>query len=545
MAQLQLTRYDVHQLNNNKVSAFPVKYPAGASLGWDDISLYYAKALKKMGWRKSPNGNTDVTSMWPESKVPNSYFFQAAMHWWPKHPRVHPPAPDDAYWSHCTHGPMESEQYFLPWHRLYIYFFEVIVRSYVAQLGGPQGWALPYWNYSYYNASDPSGRWPRSNLPWVFRQPTLPDDGSDNPLYIADTAKRGLQPTWPGTQKTMYLNSTTPYYDEAYDCAQFLGPFDTGFNKTLDQTPHGAVHGDVGTGNGRVGRTGWMANTVTASFDPIFWLHHSEIDRFWVGWNAAGHPNPSDSTWLNAEDDELHDTRWNFWSDGNLQNKRVLYPKDVLDPANLNPPFPYSYKFQDLPQTPPPRPTGPADVAAALPSLAARAAAVPSTPEPPAAVAAADGPIELGKEPVSTSVSVPQQAQDVVARLDLAAQEPEEPRVILYLEGITSTEPAANYEVYLNQPNPDREPPGADPQYVGLLASFGADHEHDHEAEEGGHEGISASFDITQTVAYLRAHGGWNEREATVTFVPAGSPPEGFELQTPPLQVANISIHTV
>ncbi len=36
--QLTLTRYDIGDLNNGKVTAFPVP----SSPGWDVISLYYA-----------------------------------------------------------------------------------------------------------------------------------------------------------------------------------------------------------------------------------------------------------------------------------------------------------------------------------------------------------------------------------------------------------------------------------------------------------------------------------------------------------------------
>ena len=46
MSTVLVTRYDIWDLNNGKVSAYPVAKPPG----WDDISLYYAKALQKMGW---------------------------------------------------------------------------------------------------------------------------------------------------------------------------------------------------------------------------------------------------------------------------------------------------------------------------------------------------------------------------------------------------------------------------------------------------------------------------------------------------------------
>jgi tyrosinase len=536
--QLTLTRYDIWDLNNGNIPAFPVADPPG----WDDISLYYAKALKAMGWQQSPAGNTDVTSMWPYSDTPSTYFFQAAMHWWPQYQGT-PPAPYNERWSHCTHGPASAEQYFLAWHRAFIYFFEVIVRAHVAELGGPSTWALPYWNYSYYDDSDGSAAgapWVRSNLPWVFAQAQLPD-GSDNPLYIADINKRGLQPNWPGQQEIMFLETMTPYYDAAYSYTDFLD-----FNQTLDGQPHGAVHVDVGSGDQQVTQGGWMTSTVTASFDPVFWLHHAEIDRFWVGWNAAGNADPSDPTWLNAQDDPLHATRWNFWSDGNLANKIVVTPGQMLDPSNLAAPFPYSYGYQNLPTVPAPSTTGAGLVTEAVPELAARPRVTARSLQASAAPASG-GPVELAAEPVSASVPLPGEAQDAVARLAERPAGTEAPRVILRLEGITADGPPGNYEIYLNYPEADRRTAGSVPHYVGLLAGFGADHHHEHDqgGEDGGSQhGLSASFDITRIVAYLRARGGWDEARATITFVPAARPREGFELRTSGLRVGSISIET-
>ncbi|MFK5283783.1 tyrosinase family protein, partial [Lacticaseibacillus paracasei] len=39
---------------------------------------------------------------------------------------------------------------------------------------------------------------------------------------------------------------------------------------------------------------GIMNNTVTSPTDPMFWLHHSEVDRLWQIWrqsNPAPGPN--------------------------------------------------------------------------------------------------------------------------------------------------------------------------------------------------------------------------------------------------------------
>ena len=63
------------------------------------------------------------------------------------------------------------------WHRAYLTYFERLIRKTIIDLGGPDNWALPYWNYS--DASNPSVRF----LPPAFVQPHRPD-GSANPLFV-------------------------------------------------------------------------------------------------------------------------------------------------------------------------------------------------------------------------------------------------------------------------------------------------------------------------------------------------------------------------
>jgi tyrosinase len=525
-----LTRYDIWDLNNGMVSEFPVKNPPG----WDDVSLYYAKALQKMGYKQNPAPGRDVETMWTYSESPTSYYFQAAMHWTPKWGNSLPPAPYNAWWDHCTHGPASAERFFLPWHRIFIYWYEVIIRSYVQALNGPAGWALPYWNYSFYDANNPNVPWPRARLPWVFCQPKLPD-GTGNPLYIADTAKRGFQPTWPGTSNTMYLEPLTPYYDQAYNAPQYDTVGVPGFNPTLDRQPHGAVHVDVGSGDLQVSGTGWMQSTTWAAFDPIFWLHHSEIDRFWVGWNANGGPDPTDSGWLTASADPMRATRYNFWRDGNINNVINQYPENFLDPSNLPAPCPYSYRYENLPQTPAPVATGSQAVMEAAPHRAAPArVAERATADPE--LAAADEPVQLGREPVTTELALAPEAAPVVEGLATRAEEA--PHVVLDLENVVAEGPPGNYEVYLNYPDADQETKGSVPHYVGLLAGFGADHLH-----EGHEHGLSAKYDITDIVNHLRQAGEWDESKVTITFVPAArAKPEDLVISG--VRVGKMSIST-
>jgi hypothetical protein len=84
----------------------------------------------------------------------------------------------------------------------------------------------------------------------------------------------------------------------------------------------------------------------------------------------------------------------------------------------------------------------------------------------------------------------------------------------------------------------DRNTADQVPNFVGGFTAFGADHHEGHE----GHGGMSASYDITDLVAYLRARGEWDEAHVDVTVVPAA--PAGFDLVTGPVNVGRISIRT-
>jgi tyrosinase len=486
-----LTRYDIWDLNNGKVAGHPVQNPPG----WDDISLHYAKSLQKMGFKSPPGPGNKIESSWNFSEVPNTYYFQAAQHWTPN-----PLTPAQKHWwDNCTHdSAATTEKYFLPWHRAYIYWYEVIIRSHLYELKGPKDWALPYWNYSLHD-NDPNVPWPRSALPWVFGQAKLPD-GSANPLFLP-VGKRGLQPKWPTTGKTMDLSPLTPFYYQAFARANYLD-----FNATLDGQPHGAVHVDTGTGDGALSQTGWMASVPTAAFDPIFWLHHSEIDRFWVGWLAAGHKNPTDSTWLKASDD-VKPSRWHFWHDNNINNIVTVHPGDMLDPAHLTAPFPHAYKYENLPQVPAPRPAG------------ARAVPVAPGPSSQGIMAGAMSPViadsgeelAVGHDPVTRSIALTSEAEPQMARLVSPTEE--SPKVVLHLEGVSTEGPPGNYEVYLDYPEADHQTAGSVPHYVGLVSGFGTDH-----------HALNFRYDISDIAAQLKEQGDWQPDQVHVTFVPSVHP---------------------
>jgi hypothetical protein len=66
------------------------------------------------------------------------------------------------------------------------------------------------------------------------------------------------------------------------------------FSGNLDNFLHGIVHVRVGNARG-MGSVPWAAN------DPVFWLHHCNIDRLWASWNHGGGRNPTTQTFLTSK----------------------------------------------------------------------------------------------------------------------------------------------------------------------------------------------------------------------------------------------------
>ena len=71
----------------------------------------------------------------------------------------------------------------------------------------------------------------------------------------------------------------------------------------LEFTPHNAMHGAIGGAPSPGTCTeGLMNAPECAALDPIFWLHHANIDRLWSVWIASGggRSDPPDGSWLDA-----------------------------------------------------------------------------------------------------------------------------------------------------------------------------------------------------------------------------------------------------
>ena len=157
-------------------------------------------------------------------------------------------------WNTAQHG----NYFFWSWHRMYLYWFERIVRKFSQD----PHWALPYWDWS-----APSGR----QIPGPFRDPS-------SELFVADR------------RTAMNAGGILPPSHTDYTQAFTFSGFSNA-SLCLESTPVGAVHVDVG---------GWMGSVVTAAQDPLFYVHGANIDRLWSLWltQGGGRMDPTgDTAW--------------------------------------------------------------------------------------------------------------------------------------------------------------------------------------------------------------------------------------------------------
>jgi Common central domain of tyrosinase/Polyphenol oxidase middle domain len=210
---------------------------------------------------------------------PTSYRFQANIHGTLDTPTT---TEEMQSWNQCEHGSF----YFPSWHRMYLYFFDRILRA----AAGDPNLALPYWDWT-----DPAQR----TLPLPFQQPA----NASNSLYIAPPGRPTGVDNGTFSLSSSAVDDSGALADVDFDTGGSLGNgFGSGpaspaqFNSAtgdLEMQPHNIVHSDLG---------GLMSVIDTAAQDPIFWLHHANIDRLWNKWieEGGGRADPSDAAWLNT-----------------------------------------------------------------------------------------------------------------------------------------------------------------------------------------------------------------------------------------------------
>jgi len=362
-------------------------------------------------------------------------------------------------WQNCTHdnnsAGQSSQIHFLPWHRLYVYHLEKIVR----ELSGDSDFALPYWDYiSMKDTELPNET--RRTMPVEFTQPLTSSD-EENSLYEAsrdNSLMQGVAIRSNWTQGNLLkavqdLSNTSTYSD---------------YNSIMDWRPHGVMH--VYLGGGALASGGFeqslnkiynridfglMYNVASAGFDPIFWMHHGNVDRLWAQWTDN---DPTKKVTV----EELEAVEWPykfFEPNGDLKE---YTPQQVVDSV-----YNMDYVYDD----------------GSAPNVTVPSVIAPSLTAPKVIMAKTflgtkkQRTVLKGGEVVTQMVQIPKVGDRLVLRQFLLSNvQTSQPHYSLDVEVTYIGRPRGEYEVYLNLPEEKSAMKKAmadiDTYYLGTISFF-------------------------------------------------------------------------
>lgn len=401
---------------------------------------------------------------------------------------------DTNNFKYCPHG----DWYFLPWHRAYVEMYENAARV----LTNTPKFAMPYWNWTslrqlpsaftdktYKGQPNPLFVPGRGDPPSMVRNPlTGPNALTDalvGPKVIASILKETVYEAF-GTSRPVDYSVDPPQVQNNRDPKWV--PMGGGNQGILESTPHNNVHNNIG---------GYMPQSNSPR-DPIFMMHHGNIDRIWAHWTALGRKNSEDSLWRDMPFTDNY-----IAPDGKTYTKVV---KDLQDIETLG------YTYDDLP-----KPDNLQVSAAREQRLAALFGAetnIQPTRFKWTATASATAsahlsvPFTLGNaalESVTPSTNANSASRDVVA----------------IISRIKISEDVRAIRVFVNLDSLDQNVPDSDPHYVTTLSFL------KHNTSGGMHHMKlpSAIVDLTDTLRRLSlTEGPTNSDKITVQLLPVLAP---------------------
>jgi tyrosinase len=494
---------------------------------WADPILWYARGIKALKVRPLAD--------------PTSWRFYGGIHGidaqlWRQLGYLGPnePAPSradiTAYWNQCQHG----SWYFLPWHRGYLLGIEAVVRDAVVKLGGPADWALPYWNYFKPN---------ESALPPAFASPNWPDGNGDNPLFVPQRygPNNDGNVFVPTDQINLAALGDTEFTGAADGGSAGFGGVDTGFSHggnvhgDLESQPHDIVHVLVGGGDPNTNLPGLMSDPDTAGLDPIFYLHHGNIDRLWEVWreNPTTNVDPTETNWLNGPP-AVGQRAFMMPMPGGV---RFTYtPGQMSNLSQLN------YVYDDV-SPPGAAPQAVARLRALGMPMAAATTHVRSTtmagPRSTELIGAGGQNLRVAGTEAKASVALDGAVRRKVAS-SLAAvattAQPKPDRVFLNLENVRGLNDATAFKVYINVP--EGEDPAKYPSHLaGSVALFGVRKATMADQQHAGN-GVTFVLEITQVIDALHLAGKLDANQLGVRLVPTRPVPEAAQVS-----IGRISIY--
>lgn len=388
----------------------------------------------------------------------------------------------------CPHG----RDTFFPWHRWYINFYEQIC----GELIGKKDFALPYWN-------------------WAANLGTIPNAFYDiqqlNVTYWNDPSNAS-SPNWAGgamvrtvgtrgLAKGVGVQTILPdvFDQKAIDGYQAQTNYSL-FRSAIEGNPHNNGHVIVGRPNGHM-------ISGMSPLDPIFWLHHCNVDRLWAEWQTARNTTPPlvgnyDNQFVNA----MNKPQTGINAAGSYDFKALGYTYDTLTSA------------------------APAAVASLNSATSLVASASLSLPKPLGSVSntAASASGQISRARIQASGLLDSMFTRRVFNATTALASPRnamEGRRTLAKFSKIKAEGALTgmwVKVYVNAPQGASAPDDASPHYAGAFAFFGFTNA---PAGAHGHDDHDFTIDITNALADLANDGLVVNDDVEITWAPQSFDP--------------------
>lgn len=411
----------------------------------------------------------------------------------------------DGDYKFCPHG----DWYFLPWHREYVRMYEVAARV----LTNNSTFAMPYWNWTELR-----------DYPEAFASPRY--KGRPNPLYVPNrnplTGAFALTDDLVGqTQvidriyaETIFERFGTSRNPGQHDVNPSWVPKGGGFQGVLERTPHNNVHNNIGA----------FMPTAGSPRDPIFFMHHSNIDRIWATWNAKGRSNTIDPLWtgmrfvdnyIDPAGTTYSATVKDLQSITKLGYTYDILPRDLLATAQSRKADRVLALLHSVPGS---LPEGVERVGSFGPG--ARIAATPARP-----LALQWSLTNETFRPLKTPLAAPAPDRAPPA----PGEEESQPEVFAVIRDISLGDYCRAVRVFLNHPDPSLDVPTTDPHFVTTFSFLAHKGAHGamvkvHDASGGGHKDSNVLIDLTDALRRLSGFGMIQPGEVKVQLVPMPTP---------------------
>lgn len=378
-------------------------------------------------------------------------------HGWPYWVRAHI--------AKCPH----HEDYFLSWHRGLLLQYEALI----SQITKLPDFALPYWDY---NAD--------RNVPAEYLV-------AGTPLHDPNRIDNDGKPVTAIPPDDIF---TDAFGD---NCMRFQRGADSDISVVFEETLENGLHDNVHDGLGRD-----MMRPAFSPTDPLFWLHHCNLDRLWAAWVATGGkrsmPPATDPYWAGN----------NEYVDQTMPRVRTISTQGLG----------YTYANLTLPPVVPEAPPLP-PAAIRTVSQAPHGGNHVESLNPPAA-------ISLGGAAMSLAVPLASTQASKVRAMAVSGGHEAFSAVTVVLRGVQFTDLGRDtgfgYRVYLNLPIIAAPGKSEEDYLIGTISSFGLRVLQEHQTMghgAGSANGVELRFPATRAIQRL---GPGVATKLVVTFVPTG-----------------------